>query len=274
MDPPIANAQSINDRFLRWTDLLSSITSFDVHDLMKMQNDNFSKESLGLNKLYLEGLDTQKNEYANTLTKLQNWDGRYEISSSGAVAFEILSLQIQRKLSERSKFDPIINKAMESLQDWRATLEKNLRALSDSERRKLVFEALQGSERFINQFPTWGDYHVQEIQTPLGMIPWLGARFRFGTYPAAGSTSTVNKSSFSPGFDQRKVNFGAMSRHISDLSSLDQNYFILLGGNDGWMGSNHLIDQIPLWRNGEYIQIPLQIEKIRQQFNMAHFELK
>jgi len=62
------------------------------------------------------------------------------------------------------------------------------------------------------------------------------------------------------------VRFGSNARHVSKLSDIDFNYFVLMGGQDGWFGSTTFADQIPLWRRGEYIQVPLQPETVRRAF--------
>ena len=41
---------------------------------------------------------------------------------------------------------------------------------------------------------------------------------------------------------------GSMARHVSDLSDPDANWFVLLGGQDGWFGAENFADQMPLWR--------------------------
>jgi penicillin G amidase len=35
---------------------------------------------------------------------------------------------------------------------------------------------------------------------------------------------------------------------------------VLLGGQDGWLGSAHAADQVALWRAGAYLQVPLRPE--------------
>jgi penicillin amidase len=54
--------------------------------------------------------------------------------------------------------------------------------------------------------------------------------------------------------------FGSTARHISDLSDVDRNQFVLLGGQDGWLGSTTFADQLPLWRRGDYVSVPLMPE--------------
>jgi penicillin amidase len=40
----------------------------------------------------------------------------------------------------------------------------------------------------------------------------------------------------------------------------------LLGGQDGWFGSSTFADQVPLWREGRYIALPLTAETVRNSF--------
>ena len=58
------------------------------------------------------------------------------------------------------------------------------------------------------------------------------------------------------------------------MSDLDENYFVLLGGQDGWMKSKHNIDLLELWKKGEYMRFPLRIESIQQSFNYHVSQLK
>jgi penicillin amidase len=67
--------------------------------------------------------------------------------------------------------------------------------------------------------------------------------------------------------DKRHVaRYGSTARHISDLSDPDRNYFVLLGGQDGWPNSTSFIDQVPGWREGRYFEMPLRVETARRRF--------
>ena len=67
--------------------------------------------------------------------------------------------------------------------------------------------------------------------------------------------------------DQRHfTRYGSQARHLSDLADMDENYFVLLGGQDGWLGSANFIDQMTLWQDGGYIRVPLRPETVHAAF--------
>ena len=65
---------------------------------------------------------------------------------------------------------------------------------------------------------------------------------------------------------RHRASYGANARHVSDLSDLDRNWFVLLGGQDGWLNSSTFLDQVPLWLEGRYLEMPLRLETVRAQF--------
>ena len=62
---------------------------------------------------------------------------------------------------------------------------------------------------------------------------------------------------------------GSMARHVSDMSDPDANWFVLLGGQDGWFGAENFADQVPLWREQRYIKMPLTADAVEQEFTTA-----
>lgn len=62
------------------------------------------------------------------------------------------------------------------------------------------------------------------------------------------------------------ADFGQVARHISDLSDPDHNWFVLAGGQDGWLGSANFADQIPLWQNKRWIRVPLRRKTLVDEF--------
>ena len=47
----------------------------------------------------------------------------------------------------------------------------------------------------------------------------------------------------------------------------DGNYFVLLGGQDGWINSANFADQVELWRFGRFVQVPLTREAVVEAFD-------
>ena len=66
--------------------------------------------------------------------------------------------------------------------------------------------------------------------------------------------------------ERHTVRYGSQARHISEMSDPDANWFVLLGGQDGWFNSDNFLDQVPLWLAGEYVQVPLRPEAVRESF--------
>ncbi len=113
----------------------------------------------------------------------------------------------------------------------------------------------------INKTPNWGELHQQRFGHPFQMIPIIGSRFRIATYPVDGGSRTLYKTAhrkIEPYKDDPiPVSYGANSRHISFMDDIDENYFVLLGGQDGWLFNQNISDQLELWKKGEYIRTPL-----------------
>jgi penicillin amidase len=66
--------------------------------------------------------------------------------------------------------------------------------------------------------------------------------------------------------DRHATRYGSQARHISDMSDPDANWFVLYGGNDGWLGSANFADQIALWREARYVRMPLTAERVADEF--------
>jgi len=72
------------------------------------------------------------------------------------------------------------------------------------------------------------------------------------------------KTAHGPVRGRHNVLFGSNARHVFDLSDADGNYFVLLGGQDGWIGSTTFLDQLALWRSGRYVRVPLRREAVKR----------
>jgi len=108
--------------------------------------------------------------------------------------------------------------------------------------------------------------HRLRMAHPLSNVPVIGSRYRFSDQPAAGSTATVMKTAHGLTNERHATRYGSQARHISDMADPDANYFVLLGGQDGWIKSANFLDQYELWREGRYIQMPLSLSTVRELF--------
>jgi penicillin amidase len=74
------------------------------------------------------------------------------------------------------------------------------------------------------------------------------------------------KTAHSTTSERHGTRYGSNARHISDMGDADANYFVLLGGQDGWLNSETFRDQVELWLAGDYVRMPLSLDIVRREF--------
>ena len=193
------------------------------------------------------------------------WQGAYTADSFSALQFEFLLTALVRELS-------VLRYAgrMPGLMDQWAYLTdcliEDLQALSDAQKNTCIPRCVDEANRQAQHWQLWGNLHKIRLRHVLGHVPLLGKLFSSKSFPAAGSRETLMKNAHNliRGFDE--TSYGSQSRHLSDLSDPDTNFFVLLGGQDGWVGSQLMSDQIPLWQTRQSIQMPLRPERIQTLF--------
>ncbi len=198
-------------------------------------------------------------ESANILPLLESWDGAYDASSQAPAAFELLLCHFARLFYARKEIA-----AYSAGWVVRDLIRADVEAADDARIRPLVLRALALTAKSLGA-QSWGELHRLRLDHPLGALP-SGRRYRYFDLPASGGSETVMKTANGLVYGSHAARLGSNARHISSLSGLDENYFALLGGQDGWFGSMNFADQIQLWRKGEYIQVPLQPEPVRIAF--------
>jgi penicillin amidase len=145
-----------------------------------------------------------------------------------------------------------------------ATWDPRSRVLHDISRRPPdalaapLRHAMLHSQRAFKRFGTWGGMHRLRLGHPFSAVPFIGKRYVFSDTAASGGGDSVNKTGHRFTAGSHQVTYGSSARHISDLSDLDCNYFVLLGGQDGWLGSDTYGDQLALWHRNETVQVPLR----------------
>lgn len=256
---------SNDDRIARLRDLLSGDAMVTIEDLRDLQQDVYMESAVVLRDLLLGklGAVSQKLTPAQTdlVAAIRDWDGHYTADSLGAAAFEItmfafaekfLSEDARTRISVGGRFD-------EQLAEMIGTTPAGDVA-------PILAAALGDAAAKHKALPSWGDMHRLGLRHPLNFIPIVGAKYRFNDVPIGGSSTTVMKTAHAATDERHFTRFGSQSRHISDMSDPDANWFTLLGGQDGWINSANFIDQFDLWLRGDYVRLPLQLETVRREF--------
>jgi penicillin amidase len=203
---------------------------------------------------------------------LISWDGHYKASSSGAVAFETFSFRLADQLFNDIIPDKKLRKRYFEGEFWAWNLHHAIDTLSNDKLVKYVQKAYHKASVDFKKNPIWSDMHRIQFGPPQAAIPWIGKRFILNDIPLDGTSHTLNKSAHEFSAKPHRIGYGSNSRHISDLGDKDANYFVLLGGQDGWTSSPHNNDQIALWQKGEYIKFPLLPETIKKTFTHRVFK--
>ena len=199
--------------------------------------------------------------------RLDTWDDDYRPDSAAAATFEILLYYLVPALYTDGR-----RQASALLGQWgflTKYLIPDLEALPPTRRARLLRHVLRKTARRAGRYAVWGDMHRLGAAHWLGRLPVLGKAFRLARFPVGGSRETPMKTAHGLVAAPHDAVYGSQARHISDLSDLDENYFVLFGGQDGWLGSANFADQIGLWRQGSYIRMPLRAESIAAEFPLS-----
>ena len=244
---------SLPERARRMADLLSG-PSITPAEMRALQADLLQPRSLALRDVLLARLPAPPPGCRAAWTALAAWDGRYDTGSTGALVFEVTVAAIARRIMPRRTL-----KLLLVIWSGRAIVADRVQhAAPDA-----VAAGLRKAARVLRRFGTWGGVHRLALRHPLAALPGVGRWFSEPAAAIPGSNDTLNKTGHGPVYGRHRVTFGACARHLSDLSDPDANGFVLLGGQDGWLGSANAADQVGLWRAGETITVPLRPEPAR-----------
>jgi penicillin amidase len=262
---------SPDDRIRRMAALIEKAGTVGIDQVKAMQRDVHVGSSAALNEVFVRKLrqagiaDEATGEARRVFELLAGWDGEYRADTQEPVAFELFRFYFTQQFYQAA-FGETDWAAFANVGRIKSLLIEDVeiavpRTLAPSLRRSLDLAAEK-----IGEFPTWGDMHRLGLRHPLALLPVVGRRFEFADYPIGGSSDSLMKTAH-PMTDQRhRAGYGSNARHISDLSDMDRNWFVLLGGQDGWLNSSTFLDQVPLWLEGRYVEMPLRLEMVRARF--------
>ncbi len=269
---PMSFGYANNHRISRLKALSEKPNKIDVDYLMEIQKDVYLQAAVDIKVLVLEKLKNSDLKSHPLIENLRTWDGNFNKESEGAIIYYALMYNYWQAYLQRFE-DKTLKEGVKKYDDWRMSLLQWIQSQTSQDIAALTASSLASIEDTVKKYKTWGEFTVQPQRTLLGMIPWVGSRFQYADYPVNGSSETLNKYGRNFSLEKQEVTYGASARHISDLASLDENYFVLHGGQDSWLMNENLNDQTPLWRKGEYIKVPLSLDKVKAEFRSATTKL-
>ncbi|MEM6902729.1 MAG: penicillin acylase family protein, partial [Pseudomonadota bacterium] len=267
---PLGYVFSGPDRVERQVALAAERDDWNVSRLLSLQLDTFSVSGLEFRDELISRVDGLGDlelmpRYQLLLDQIRDWDGRYEVESEGAAAYAALFAAMAPKLFEatgRMQDYSLINNGGNSNR-WTTEV---LGLADDAQLKDALLQSLEAAEASFAKYSSWGEMHRVNIGHILSNIPLIGGKYVVGNYPVAGSHETIWKSAHPLTTQRHNAYYGSQSRHVSDLGDLDANYFVLVGGQDGWLNSGNFNDQTTDFLAGQAIQLPLSEEGVRRVF--------
>lgn len=256
-----------DERHARASALLGNLKSVGVEDLLKVQMDATSPRAMRLSRELSEWLRyfATSPQQHSVCEALAQWDGCYGQSSVACLYFEATLSELIKGM--RSVLPP--SQGIGLVEEW-AYLSQHLMAdllcLSLDVQRSLALAAMAYAPDWAKQWGTWGRVHKVRPRHVLGYVPFLGKLFSAKALAADGSRETLHKNAHGLLRGYTESAYGSQARHWHDLSDPDANHFVLLGGQDGWLGSQLMTDQIALWCLRQTIRMPLSEDLIAHEF--------
>jgi penicillin amidase len=192
---------------------------------------------------------------------LSSWDGDYADDSAGALAFELVLAHLAEAILSAERLA-----LYRAVWHGRQLMARDLDAVEPTVLAAATSAAITAARSAFIEFRCWGEAHRLRLSHPLGGAPIVGRRYRFADLAWPGSSDTVMKSAHGPVAGRHAVTYGSNARYMFDMSNPDGNYLVVLGGQDGALGGAAFLDQIELFRRGEYMQIPLDPETAHANF--------
>ena len=255
------------DRVRRMAEAIEAATPVGIDTVAALQRDVRMASAAALRDSFIAELDAADlavdERGIEAVRRMRDWDGHYRPDSVGAVSFE----QFQHGFTSRF-YALKFGEADAPAESGRITalLREDIEATNDKTVRKALAAGLEAAAAGIGKYENWADMHRLRLAHPLALAPIIGDRYIFAEYGVGGSSETLMKTAHGSTGERHRVNYGSNARHISDMTDPDANYFVLLGGQDGWLNSSTLLDQWPLWRDGEYVRMPLSLDAVRKGF--------
>lgn len=263
---PIGFLFSDDERVRRLQALVGGRARMSAEDLASVLTDVTSPNAARLAADLLARLDAAGVAPADPfLAPLRGWDGRYDAGDRAPVVFELLLHHVVAGLYGDGSPKAVSRLAAQ----WTyltAHLAGDLDAAEPARRTAVLTAAVAAAAAAARGFPDWGSMHRVQVGHWLARVPGIGRAFVLADLPGSGSRETPMKRAHGLVGGRHDALYGSMARHVSDMAEPDANLFVLFGGQDGWLGSANYADQLPLWREGRFVRVPLTADGVAAAF--------
>jgi penicillin amidase len=275
-NPPVGWLFSPNDRVARIGVLMGESKKVSLDQVKAIQGDVYSATDSALRDLFLQRIaacglrEELERRQPQFMAALAGWNGCYDPDSTGAVAFQTLLYHFADAYYSK-RYDKPMAQMFLSSAFAREFLKRDLAGeppqnLSSAGMCALFRDSVARAAESAKPFRNWGEMHSLHLAHLFSVVPYIGGKYRLADYPAAGANETLQKTAHPLTAGKNAATYGAVARAISDLSNPEENYFVLLGGQDGRLRSDAALDQVPLWLSRQYVKVPLPLESVRKSF--------
>lgn len=258
-DPPVLLAGNANDRHDRITDLLTANRGkIDAARAGEIQRDVYSAAAYRLARALVAKADDLKIE-SPLIADLRDWDGRYTVDSRGALVLQVLAFRLTGT-GYTDRYSPKVVEALRGAASMTSLVTQDVESGSLDAAIPRAFDAAKSDA---GEELVWGDIHKLKLSHWIGSAPVIGGGYRYDEFAVPGSSTTVFKSAAGTTNRKHTASYGANARHIVDLSDPDSTQFVMLGGQDGWVGSANFMDMVPAWRDGRMVRVPMTLPAVK-----------
>lgn len=270
-------------RMLRIRELLASGEKFSPEDFERFQQDVLSPYNRSVAKYifaaYPADSSMENNDVKTAIEYLRNWDYRDTPQQIASSIFNEFLVKLLHNIYE-DEMGPETFKDFVFFSAVPYRVTSQLLAADSSEwfddvntphietKKEIIHKSLLEAIKELQLSAggemkewQWGRIHQAYFEHPFGKRKPLDRVFNIGPYPAAGSATTVNKGDYR--ISEPFTVFAAPSmRQVIDLGKPQMAWTILPLGESGQALHKHYKDQTPLWFNGGYHMVTIDLNEI------------
>ena len=252
-----------------------------LHDFKKLQNDNYSHFARELTPYILSAFRTtgRSERIETALNYFRNWNYILDKDDVPTTIFEVFFQHLINNTYRDEMGDELYNRyiflanmpyrvTMSLLADTSTTWFDNTATPAIETRDDIIVKSVNDALDELSVLLggemkewRWGRLHTLTLQHPFGEMEILKSIFNIGPTPVGGSGTSVNNGEYRMG-KPYSMWLGPSMRHIVDFSNVNGSLSVIPSGQSGQPLHPHYSDQFPLWKNGEYHIMSLDVDEI------------